>query len=884
MKVLASHHKRSQAKFTIPFKRLSLCMMAIFGNGDALAEEFSADQYIAKNVEFDPSFLNIGSSDKIDLSRFANGAAALPGIYQAEVFVNNQSIGNQSIEIKTREDKTVFPCITSELIKSMNLDYSKLPEKTLDPFKKGEKYLDLERQIPDSRAVFNSSEQRLDIFIPQIYVEQIARGSVNPALWDSGIPAAVLGYDINTYSSRSNGVEYNSAYAGMNAGLNIGAWYLRHNGYYSWTQNGIKEYSSINTYLQRDISQIKGRAIIGESNTSGQVFDTLPYKGVGLVSDERMLPESLRGYAPDIRGIAHSNARVTVRQGEQIIYQKSVTPGAFLINDLYPTGYGGDLQVTVREADGSESVFTVPYASVAQLLRPGADRYEMTAGQLHTSYLKNSPTLFQSTYQRGLTNSITGYGGLQASQNYSALQLGAALGTTLGAFSLDATHATTRIDSQENSTRNMRGQSYKVSYSKLISETNSNLSIATYRFSSDGYMDFITAMQTREASARNGHDNIIWRAKNRVTVTASQGLPDSWGQLYISSSVQNYWNRSGSNQQFQIGYNNSYKSISYGINASKSYSGVGDSQNTYMLNISLPLGRSDQSHTPQMRMALNHDTDGNTGEQVGISGSAGTENQYSYGATLMNGNKGVGSSGSLNGMYRSPYAALSSTVGTGKHYQNASFGLSGTVVAHSGGATFTPYNSETIALVQAQGAEGASVSSYPGIKIDRWGYAVVPYLNPYQMNEINIDPKGISGDVELDNTAQKVAPFAGAVVKLKYNAKRGTPVLIKATLGDDPIPFGADVFDINGNSVGSVGQGGQIYARVVDTRGDLLVRWGDETSMQCTVSYLLAPTQVARKQNEIQQFRTECRAHGSVMSSSGTVVANNKERRFNSEG
>jgi outer membrane usher protein len=56
---------------------------------------------------------------------------------------------------------------------------------------------------------------------------------------------------------------------------------------------------------------------------------------------------------------------VTVRQGNNIIYQTSVPPGPFTLQDVYPSGYGNDLEVSVKEADGSVQVFSVPYASVA---------------------------------------------------------------------------------------------------------------------------------------------------------------------------------------------------------------------------------------------------------------------------------------------------------------------------------------------------------------------------------------------------------------------------------------------------------------------------------------------------------------------------------------
>jgi outer membrane usher protein len=882
-----SLHKNKQGAFFYSFKSFALFVITLCAVEETWAEETrNAPQEIAKNVEFNPSFLNVSTPNKVDLSRFANGSAVLPGTYLVSMYVNDVQVGNQNIEFKSRDDKTVFPCITPELIKNINFNYSKLPANVLAPLIEGKPWIDLQRQLPESQVNFDSSEQRLDISIPQIYMDQIARGSVNPALWDSGVPAAMLGYNLNGYTSHANGHDYSSMYAGLNAGLNIGAWYLRHNGSYSWAKDGLKEYNSINNYLQRDIPQITGRAIVGQSNTSGQIFDTVPFTGAGILSDDRMLPQSLRGYAPDIHGVARSNAQVTIRQAGQVIYQKTVTPGEFLINDLYPTGYGGDLQVTVREADGSESTFSVPYTPMTQLLRPGSHRYEMTAGKLRNSNIKNKPELYQFTYQRGLTNRITGYGGLQVNQDYYAVQLGAALGSSIGAWAFDITQSKTKLgttpeqmNGQRSIKSNMSGQSYQLSYSKIINETNSNLSLAAYRFSTDGYMDFMTAMQTRDTLARSYGANTIWRAKNRLTATASQGLPRGWGQFYISSLVQSYWNKNGTNQQLQVGYNNNSGAMSYSLSVNRTYSGIGDSQNNYMLNLSFPLGRRDQANVPQMRMALNHDTRGNTSEQLGVSGSAGEEHQFSYGATAMNANKGTGASGSLNGQYRSPMTAMSGTVGTGDDYQNASAGLSGSIVAHPGGVTLTPYNSDTLAVVQAKGAEGASVSGYPGVRVDRWGHAVVPYLNPYQMNEMSIDPKGTSNDVELDSTTQKVAPYSGAVVMLKYNTKRGTPLLILATVNGNPVPFGADVLDANGNNVGSVGQGGQIYARVADERGNLRVTWGDGPQMQCQVGYILPPTQKGKKQTEIQQFTSTCSSTDNSVPSTPTTLANNDSKR-----
>ncbi|MFQ6365121.1 fimbria/pilus outer membrane usher protein, partial [Serratia marcescens] len=67
---------------------------------------------------------------------------------------------------------------------------------------------------------------------------------------------------------------------------------------------------------------------------------------------------------PVIHGIARGTARVSVKQNGYEIYQTTVPAGAFTIGDLYAAGNSGDLQVTVKEADGSVQVFTVPFSSV----------------------------------------------------------------------------------------------------------------------------------------------------------------------------------------------------------------------------------------------------------------------------------------------------------------------------------------------------------------------------------------------------------------------------------------------------------------------------------------------------------------------------------------
>lgn len=809
-------------------------------------------------VEFDSDFIKQPKGQAVDLSRFSTGANVLPGVYKIAVALNQQTLTVTEVTFKAADNKNIIPCFPLSVLNLINFKKEQISFTQWDSLTDNSECINLKNIIPEAVLDFDNQNQQLNISIPQIYINKQPRGSVPVSMWDSGIPAMMLSYNMNAYQSKNNGYDSKSFYTSINSGLNIGSWYLRHNGSYNWANETGGHYSVLNTYVQHDLPPISGRLVVGQSNTSGQLFDTVPFTGVQVASDERMLPESQRGYAPEIRGIAKTNAKVTVKQSGQTIYETTVSPGAFVINDLYPTGYGGNLDVTIEEADGSQQNFSIPYASVSQLLRPGSQRYSLSLGKLRSDSISSDPQLVEATYQRGFSNLITGYAGIQANKDYLAVKVGTALGLQIGAIAFDVTQSQTHLPSPE--AQDISGQSYQVSYSKLINETNSNITLAAYRFSSSGFMDYMTAMQSIQAVKDDEDRNTIQREKNRFTITVSQGLADDWGQVYISGSLQDYWGQDNYERQYQFGYSNNYKKVSYSINVTRSQDAWGESQTSYYLNLSFPLWENhDSNYAPQMSLSYNQDTNGRSGEQAMVSGSAGENNQLTWNASGMHDSE-AGTSTNFGGSYRGSVAQVSGSYSQGSDYHSTSLSMSGAVVAHSGGLTLSPYNSDTFTLVEAKGAEGATVPSYPGVKIDRFGYALLPASSPYQLNDVSIDPKGTSRNVELDNTSQKVVPRYGAVVKVKFNAEKGTPILITSSYSGKALPFGAEVYDEKDHSVGTVAQGSTIYARVAETKGTLKVKWGDDSASQCSVRYMLAPDiEDDTKQTAIQRFSNECR-------------------------
>jgi outer membrane usher protein len=832
-------------------------------------------------AEFDRSMLAGGDSNAAELARFAHGNLVLPGIYNVDVSVNQNWIGRLDVRFAApTPGASALPCVDQRLLERMGLAPAKSATDAVAQLKTPGACVQLGQLIPGATMVYDQSDLKLDASIPQAYMGQMPRGYVDPASWDAGVPAFLLNYNLNTYHTSNAGQSQTSTYLGLNAGLNLGQWHFRQDSNVSWqsgtaNQPGQRHWQNINAYVRRDLPKLRSTLTIGDSYTDGAVFDSFSLRGVQLGTDDRMLPQSLRGYAPMVRGVADSNAKVSVTQNGVQIYQTTVAPGPFVIRDLYPAGYGGDLVVTVTEADGRTHSFTLPYASVAQSLRPGITRFDVAAGQLRDNGLKDKPGVVQATIQHGFNNLVTGYAGLQGSEGYAAALIGAALNTRFGALALDITQAHATIPGY--GTHN--GESLRVTYSKIIPETDTTLTVAAYRYSTSGFMSLQNAEYARDYARRglntlqylpssipmiNGVPDLslltpaqraalsgttynsanlftptgLLQQKDRFTLTLSQRLGDSGGSLYANASINDYWNQHGRDTQFQMGYSNHFKRLAYGITLSRGRTQFGGYDDQVFFNASLPLGN--KAYAPSLSVNLNHSDTNGSQEQAVLSGTAGQWNQFVYGASASHSSGGTGSAFSVNAGYNSPYAVLNASVGKGSGYSQESFGASGALVAHKGGVTFGQPLGDTAGIVHVPGATGAHILNAPGVRVDHFGYALVPYLTPYQLDTIQIDPQGLPLGVQLDATSANVAPYAGAIVMVDFKSHYGQALIVRIhTAGGKALPFGTEILDAKGQAIGTVGQGGLALLRVTSKSGELSAQWqGTENAMQsCTSAY-----------------------------------------------
>lgn len=333
---------------------------------------------------FNPRFLADDPAAVADLSNFEKGQEVPPGTYRVDIYLNNGFMTTRDVTFKAgEEDHRLAPCLTRSQLASMGVN---TPAVAGMEALAADACVPLAALIKESTSRFDVGQQRLYLTVPQAFMGNRARGYIPPELWDDGINAGLLNYNFTGNNVHNDiGGSSNYAYLNLQSGLNLGAWRLRDNTTWSYSSGGgsssnENKWQHVNSWLERDIVPLRSRLTLGDSYTNGDVFDGINFRGAQLASDDNMLPDSQKGFAPVIHGIARGTAQVSIRQNGYEIYQSTVPPGPFTINDLYAAGNGGDLQVTIKETDGTRQVFTVPWSTVPVLQREGHSRFALTAG------------------------------------------------------------------------------------------------------------------------------------------------------------------------------------------------------------------------------------------------------------------------------------------------------------------------------------------------------------------------------------------------------------------------------------------------------------------------------------------------------------------------
>lgn len=85
---------------------------------------------------------------------------------------------------------------------------------------------------------------------------------------------------------------------------------------------------------------------------------------------------------------------------------------------------------------------------------------------------------------------------------------------------------------------------------------------------------------------------------------------------------------------------------------------------------------------------------------------------------------------------------------------------------------------ETVALVEAPGANDTAIHNQTGVRTDGRGYTILPFISPYRRNTVALDTETLPADADVTQAVQTVTPTRGAVVRARFDTRTGARVLM----------------------------------------------------------------------------------------------------------
>lgn len=779
---------------------------------------------VASGTEFNINAIDKDQRNSVDLTQFIDRASVVPGRYFVTVSINDTPLTNGWQLTWKKVNDAVQVCIPAELADTFGLQ-----DKIRESLTEKEGCIDF-APLPDIHFTFEQASQTLNVSIPQAWLQYRSADWMPPSTWDNGVAGVLLDYNLfashyqpNSGSSSDNANTYGTA------GANVGAWRLRSDYQYNQTHaDGGSEHNGrfSRVYMFRPLPTMGAKLTLGETDFQSSIFDAFTYTGASLISDERMLPWSLRGYAPQISGIAQTNATVTVSLADRVIYQTKVPPGPFIIQDLNQS-VQGTLDVKVTEEDGRVSTFQVSAESVPFLTRQGQVRYKLAAGKPRkdASHDVEDSTFMSGEFSWGMLSQTSLYGGTLADgDHYRALAAGLGQNMAyLGALSFDITRATSQLPGADP----QAGYSYRFNYSKRFDTTGSQLTLASYRYSDRQFLSYARYLDDDISDSQT--------EKQTLSVTASQYISALSLNLYLSMLRQTWWDDSPSTTgSVTAGYNfdlGRWKNLGLTLSLSRThYEDDEEDDNQFYLSLSVPL---DPDHR------LNYDLRNGDSLSQSISWYDTSDRNNTWGVSAGTESEKADAGAQFSGNYQH-YSSLGDLNVSGSYKANeynsmsASWNGSFTGTAKGFALHRRSYGNEPRVMVSTDGV-GHIPLNVSHDETNASGIGVLPSFSSYTPASVRVNMNNLPDGVDVDTRVVTSTWTEGAIGYRQIATRAGNDIagILRTPSGTPPLGALVRLQD-NGLQVGMVAEEGRVWLGAVQPEQQFLVTWGD--NHQCRFS------------------------------------------------
>lgn len=767
-------------------------------------------------LEFDTSIIKDRGLDPSLGQYFSSAPKFMPGVKMVNVVVNGEKKGKVSATFG--QDGQL--CATAHFLHEASLVVPREVAKLSNDEETSRCY-DYVSAYPGTVVTAVPAQEELDMVVPQEAIDSTIEGD-QARDYSTGGTAGLLNYTAFATQNSSDNTRSENKQLMMEEGLNMHDWLFRSRQSLS-EDNGTRTTDNLYAYLQHTLVDSQKIFQAGEINTGGTIFAGTSISGVQIMPEEALSPEGSSGVT--VSGIARSSqARVEVRQSGRIIYSTLVPVGPFTLNDVPVINRNTGLDVTVTETDGSKNHFVIPADAVNshQLASPSGlsaavGRYRSNGEGDEQPMLA---TLSDGWRVKPWLN--LGIGGMTA-QGFDAAA------ATLDTIPFNKMLLSGTLKTSMDKVHDKKGHSTTLSASYMLSsQVTADASMTRY---STGYRELEDSLdddflQYEGQYSAGLHFSLAQFGAFSLRYSQDQGAAGNKDSQYVNAS----WGKSFGHMNLNVSWQRSVNQQSDDQDDDRN-----DNGDMVFVNLSMPLGGhrvSAYSHT------LYHET--SMGMQTG--GKVSQSTDYSLAAERDMTGRENSFSGSVNSNLH--YTRLGVSAGTnGPDGRNYGVALSGGMVAHQHGVTFSPWPvKDTFAIVDAgKDLAGTRISTPDGdVWADHWGRAVVPSVNPYHKVHVALDTNSLPKDVDVENGFSELAAGRGAVGHVQFSSLHVHRAMIRVRMASGKtLKKGSTVVDGAGNYTATAVDDGLLYLEDISTKPDIYLT--DEDGLRvCRISYSLS--------------------------------------------
>lgn len=674
--------------------------------------------------------------------------------------------------------------------------------------------------VPGYRAEFNAAEQAVALtFASEAFAatrlvqEQGERPPLTPA-----IPAAFFNYDLNYTRSSTSGSTGQSGGGLFELGTS-GNWgvitstFLAQNLIASGVGAAPRSFRRLETTYVRDLPDSRLSLRLGDTVTRAASWGRPVYfGGLQIGRNFGLVPGFITQPLPIISGVSAAPSTVELYINDALRQTSRVPAGPFAIDNFPLLTGGGQARVVVRDVLGRETIVIQDFFSHASLLEQGLTDWSFELGAI-----RNQLGTENADYGQRFTSGLVRFGVNKSLTVESRLELGTkSRGVGLGL-------------------------------------------VAALPFQVLGQAA-VAASQNRMAG--NGY---LWQgslthtdARHGFTFNL-QGANPSYRQIGQDDAAPSYRRQLAASYSYNAG---SLGSVGIGV---AMVDGADRRITTWNGNYSVPIGKSVITLSV-VRVRDPKATGGGTSVGLnlfvplgeGLTASSNVNHRSGATEGFLSVAKGLGTDAGFGwraltgyrqdeafvegGLYRQASDSLTTLdISQSRTRQALRAGIQGGL-AWADGRIYTGRRiSDAFGIVEVPGYADVGISVYGSVvaRTDADGRALIPRLQPYQANDVRLDPTELPISAEIDTIEQRVVPSNRAAVKIFFPVRTGRGALITIVFDDgEPAPAASEIQIVGDKEEFFVARRGEAFLTGLKDINQVTLKWGGAA---CSFTLTLPP-------------------------------------------